>query len=118
MKRAYRFVPILLAALLCVAFFPFGVAGLGADEDKVDAVGLFAKLERGMTSEQVRNRLGAPKHIARQILYHRCLEQWSYEEPLAVRLTFDCPRGQKPQLLYFPEFPLEKDERGGAAKRR
>ncbi len=118
MNRAYRFVPILLAPLLCLAFLLFAVAGFGADGDKEDAIEPFANLERGMTSEQVRKRLGAPKHIARQILYHRYLEQWIYEAPRAVRLTFDCPRGQKPQLLYFPGLSVEKDERDRRTKRR
>jgi hypothetical protein len=59
-----------------------------------------AKLEHGMTPDQVRDCLGPPKRISRQILYHRYLEQWIYDSPVAPRLTFDCPRGQKPQLIW------------------
>ncbi|HEY7158203.1 MAG TPA: hypothetical protein VH575_29895 [Gemmataceae bacterium] len=53
-----------------------------------------------MTPEQVRDKVGPPKRIARQILYHRHVEQWIYDQPIAARLQFDCPRGQKPHLVW------------------
>lgn len=105
MKRAHQSVTLLMTVLLCLVS---DAVGFTADEEK-EGVGGFAKLQRGMTMQQVRNRLGAPKHIVRQILYHRYLEQWIYPDPLPVRLTFDCPRGQNPQLLYFPGFAAKKD---------
>jgi hypothetical protein len=71
-----------------------------AEEGKDDRAQAFAKLERGMSPEQVRQRVGAPKRIARQILYHRHLEQWIYDVPVPARLQFDCPRGQVPQLVW------------------
>lgn len=55
----------------------------------------------GMTPDEVRQRLGPPKRIARQILYHRYREQWIYDPPHPARLQFDCPRGQKPALLWI-----------------
>lgn len=61
------------------------------------------KPQRGMTPQQVRDRLGSPQRIARQILYHRHREQWIYDRPIAARLLFDCPRGQVPQLLWIQE---------------
>lgn len=61
------------------------------------------KPQRGMTPQQVRDRLGPPQRIARQILYHRHREQWIYLPPLSARLLFDCPRGQVPQLLWMQE---------------
>lgn len=70
-----------------------------ADKDNEDAPRPFAQLKRGMTPQQVRQLVGAPKHIARQIFYHHYREQWLYDAASPVRLTFDCPRGQKPQLL-------------------
>ncbi len=57
------------------------------------------KLTRGLSFEQVRGLLGPPHRVARQILSHRCLEQWVYGPPYDFRIEFDCPRGQKPQLL-------------------
>ena len=60
----------------------------------------FDKLQRGMTLEQVREQVGPPKRIVRQILYHRHIEQWIYDQPVAARLQFDCLRGQKPQLVW------------------
>jgi len=79
-----------------------GVArcGEGAERDREERLASFARLKRGMTPEQVRQIIGAPpKHIARQIFYHRYREQWVYDAPISLRLTFDCPRGQMPQLL-------------------
>jgi hypothetical protein len=70
-----------------------------ADKDREDSPRPFAQLKRGMTPQQVRQLLGAPKQIARQIFYHHYREQWLYDAAVPVRLTFDCPRGQKPQLL-------------------
>jgi hypothetical protein len=62
-----------------------------------------------MSPDEVRRIVGSPKHIARQILYHRYREQWVYETSTPIRLTFDCVRGQKPQLLSPPDLPIEKD---------
>ena len=40
-----------------------------------------------------------PKRVARQILYRRYLEQWVYDGPEAMRIEFDCPRGQEPKVI-------------------
>jgi hypothetical protein len=60
------------------------------------------QLHRGMTSEEVGKRLGKPRRTARQILFHRYLEQWLYDEPRSLRLEFDCRRGQQPLLITEP----------------
>lgn len=101
MKRADRCLPLVLAALLSLAPFHSGPTGFAgpADKDQEGARRSFAELKRGMTPQQVRQLVGAPKHISRQIFYHRYREQWLYDAAVPVRLTFDCPRGQKPQLL-------------------
>ncbi|MHB1424774.1 MAG: hypothetical protein ACYC3I_16510 [Gemmataceae bacterium] len=109
MSLAHRCVPLaLVVVLLALAAFGSGLARSRAnaakDRDRPWNSD-FAKLQRGMTPEQVRQRVGDPKHIARQLLYHRYREQWIYDVALPVRLTFDCPRGQKPQLLSPPELP-------------
>lgn len=57
-----------------------------------------AALEPGLSPEQVRRLIGDPRHTGRQILYHRCLEQWLYEGSFSLRLEFDWPRGQEPRL--------------------
>jgi len=57
------------------------------------------KLTRSLSFEQVRDLLGEPHRVARQILFHRALEQWLYGPPYDFRIEFDCPRGQKAQLL-------------------
>jgi hypothetical protein len=56
-------------------------------------------LRPGMTPEQVREVLGPPRRIGRQIFYQRYLEQWVYDTPRPLRLEFDCRRGQAPSLL-------------------
>jgi hypothetical protein len=91
-------------------FCPTGPAGGDEKtaESKEELMQAFAKLERGMTPEQVRAKVGSPKRIARQLLYHRYLEQWIYDQPSLTRLTFDCQRGQKPYLLDKPLSPAEK----------
>ena len=81
----------------------------GLTDDKEEAGRLLTKLERGMTPQQVRDAIGPPRRISRQILYHRYLEQWYYDSPVPFRLTFDCPRGQKPQLVWRKPAPTEKN---------
>jgi hypothetical protein len=53
--------------------------------------------------EQVRHFLGAPKRVARQILYHRYFEQWLYLAPFPIRIEFECRPGQEPQVLSVRE---------------
>jgi len=55
-------------------------------------------LER-LSLDQLRDRLGPPPRVSRQILYHRYLEQWTYEQPWRIRVEIDFPRGRQPQLL-------------------
>lgn len=57
------------------------------------------KLQRGLSFDSARDLLGPPHRVARQVLFHRHLEQWVYGPPYDFRLEFDCPRGQKAQLL-------------------
>jgi hypothetical protein len=59
------------------------------------------RIRFGMTPDEVRLALGPPHHVARQILYHRHLEQWVYNLPISLRLDFDCPRGQVARLVAF-----------------
>jgi hypothetical protein len=58
-----------------------------------------AQVQPGQSAEQVRQILGPPRSISRQILAYRTLEQWTYEQPRPLCLEFDCPRGQHPKLL-------------------
>ena len=58
-----------------------------------------AAVEPGLSPDQVRRLIGAPRSVCRQILYRRCLEQWQYDSTFPVRLEFDCPRGQEAHLL-------------------
>lgn len=66
---------------------------------EVERAQRMAAVEPGLSPDQVRRLIGAPRATSRQVLYHRCLEQWLYAPPFSVRLEFDCPRGQEPRLL-------------------
>ena len=111
MSRPHRMALPLLVLSVLVA--PLGPEIAGFEEKQAQAedesVRDLAKLCSGMTPEQVRELVGAPRRIARQILYHRYREQWIYEVPLPLRLTFECRRGQKPRLLFSPRLPARKD---------
>lgn len=106
MNPAHRF------GLLVLISFGSGAAVLGGHDLSAESVPAFAKLEPGMSPEQVRRFVGAPQRVARQILYQRYREQWIYVSPVPFRLTFDCPRGQPPLLLSPPRRSGEKNHRG------
>ena len=59
----------------------------------------------GMTAPEARALLGEPLAVSRQILANRCLEQWHYR---ALRLSFDCPRGQRPRLVAVAALPSRR----------
>jgi hypothetical protein len=58
-----------------------------------------AKPLLGSSPEEVKDRLGGPPaRVSRQVYQLRCEEQWHYGAPHHLRVTFDCPRGQKPRV--------------------
>jgi hypothetical protein len=109
MKRPLRTFLFLIGTSFFLSALPFHTSDFGFSRQPAP---FFAKVEPGMTMEQVRQLAGAPQRIARQVLYHRYLEQWMYDRPIPARLQFDCPRGEKPQLVWKQVFPAEKDARG------
>lgn len=55
------------------------------------------QIRPGMTADTVRGVMGGPpKRIARQILYRRHLELWTYETPVPLWIEFTCIRGREP----------------------
>jgi hypothetical protein len=56
-------------------------------------------VRRGMTPTEVRQLLGPPARVARQILFRRHLEQWIYDQPETIRVEFNCVRGEEPYVL-------------------
>lgn len=120
MRRARRSLLLLMAAVMFLFSLDAVVSGFDAVAEKKEGPSVqgFARLQRGMTSEEVRRHIGPPKRIARQILYHRHVEQWVYDPPNAAHLHFDCRRGQKPLLLWFSTPFAEKGERGRAGAPR
>jgi hypothetical protein len=57
------------------------------------------RIRAGMTAAEVKLAVGPPQRIARQILYHRYLEQWLYLNPGPFRVEFDAPRGQAGRVI-------------------
>jgi hypothetical protein len=43
--------------------------------------------------------LGKNKKVYRQLLYHHWLEQWQFDQPLPLIVTFDHPKGQSARLI-------------------
>jgi hypothetical protein len=72
-----------------------------ADEGK-------AKPRAGMTADETRKLLGPPKRISRQILYRRYLEQWTYDEPIVLRIEFNCVRGEESKIVSVHPLRSEK----------
>jgi hypothetical protein len=107
MKRPHRSFWLFLGVVSLLSYFGMEVSAFGFVREPAQP---FAKLVPGMTAEQVRQQVGPPKRIARQVLYHRHLEQWIYDQPSA-RLHFNCPRGEKAQLLWKQVFAEEKNDR-------
>ncbi len=90
-----------IAGCLLLAWLASAAPSPDADSppSEVDCAQRLAAVEPGISPDRVRRLIGAPRAVSRQILYHRCLEQWLYSSPFSVRLEFDCPRGQEPRLL-------------------
>jgi hypothetical protein len=84
---------------LLSASFSILMAQTRKDEGPVDPVQALRQVRAGMTPKEVRNLVGRPARIARQILYRRYLEQWSYDNPRLVWIEFNCVKGQEPYVL-------------------
>lgn len=54
--------------------------------------------DANLSAVETRQLLGPPARIARQILYRRHLEVWTYDSP-GLRIEFDCVRGQEPLVI-------------------
>jgi hypothetical protein len=57
------------------------------------------RLHAGMGAEEVRKLLGDPSRIARQILYRRYVEQWTYEDPAGLWIELNCLKGEEARVL-------------------
>ena len=50
------------------------------------------------TPAELRQVLGAPTRVTRQMIHRRYLEQWTYDAPGGLCVVWDCPRGLEPRL--------------------
>lgn len=62
----------------------------------------------GMSAAEVRKLLGPPKRIARQILYRRYLEQWTFDAPIPRVIELECVKGQDPRVVTIYKLPEAK----------
>jgi hypothetical protein len=72
-------------------------AVLGGDPPGPLAV--LVRLRPGTPAAEAVQLLGKPQRVARQVLYRRCVEQWIYETPVALRIEVDCVHGRPSQIL-------------------
>jgi len=93
--KRFPFAALVLLGVFAWATEPHQLKPEPAADAKLD----LARLHQGMTATEVRNLLGPPKRTARQILYGRYLEQWTYDGPTPVRIEFDWRKGQEKQIL-------------------
>ena len=63
------------------------------------AAGAAHGIVKGATGKKVLNQLGQPSRIARQILLGRHVEQWTFAEPIGLRIEFRAVRGQEIQVV-------------------
>jgi hypothetical protein len=101
-----RSLPLVTMMLVLLIFLGGREPDTGSAAE-AEPVSDFDHLKKGMSPDEVRKLLGSPKRIARQILYHRHVEQWIYDLPHRGRVHFDCPRGSKPQLIWKRGTPVE-----------
>jgi hypothetical protein len=100
MIRQYVVIRVACLVLICGAILAGVSAQRGSGEPaKPDVTPAVTELVHGLSQKDVLRLRGQPQHKARQILYRRYREQWVYDEPNAVRVEFDCVRGQKPRIL-------------------
>jgi hypothetical protein len=69
-----------------------------AELDKLAARLAAVLPETVRTLPEARQVLGVPTQVARQVLYRRYVEQWTYSRPVPVVLLFDCRTGELPRL--------------------
>jgi hypothetical protein len=53
----------------------------------------------GKTPNEVKQLLGSPQRVSRQMVYRRLVEQWIYDRPLPLCIVWQSHRGQETQIL-------------------
>jgi hypothetical protein len=64
--------------------------------------------EIGMSEAELVDALGRPQRVARQILFRRHVEQWTYDSR-QVRVELDCVRGKPARVTSVRSLRLQKD---------
>lgn len=61
-------------------------------------------IRRGQTPAEVRQHLGPPVRVSRQILLRRHLEQWAYDTP-PLRVELNALPGEEPSVCAVLQLP-------------
>ena len=56
-------------------------------------------VKKGMKMAEVYDKFKKPNRIARQFLFRRHLEQWTYDAPFELRIEFNCVRGEEAHVI-------------------
>ena len=64
-----------------------------------EAGDILAGIHKGMTAAELIDLHGKPQKIVRQILFRRHVEQWTYTEPISVRVELQALRGQEARVV-------------------
>jgi hypothetical protein len=82
---------------------------LGANrENQSKQVRVLKELRPGLSEDRVRELLGRPNRLARQVLHLRYLEQWVYDSPVPLRIEIEHAHGQPPHVLTVQPLTSEK----------
>jgi hypothetical protein len=88
----------LVTAVLTLA----GLAALAPAGDQTAPI-----VRPGQSPAEVRDRLGPPARITRQVLFRRVVEQWVYDGSRPARIEFATARGREPSVsAVLPAPPL------------
>jgi hypothetical protein len=89
-QLAYDLPPAQMRAVIFIFVCLVATEPLRGDDAAVPGI------RKGMIANEVRQRLGPPVRIVREVLYRRHIEQWVYENPHHFRIQISCVRGEDP----------------------
>jgi hypothetical protein len=84
----FRHWAFVISSLLITGYLPFLRARTAADTS------VTLNVRPGQSPAEVRDRLGPPIRVSRQILFRHYVEQWVYDVPQPIRVEFHCSRGR------------------------
>jgi hypothetical protein len=90
----------------CFVWFAFGAAL--ANPQNANKGPAPQPADQPLTQLEVRRIHGVPSKISRQVVYRRCLEQWTYDPPVGLCFTWSIAHGETARLDHVLPLPQEK----------